>query len=189
MKKRRTLIVTLLLVAVLALGVGYANYTVNLAVRGVIRANAPAPLVKFTQAEKIAGTPSVVSSNDFGATAVGGQEIELKLEDFKNLNDYVTVQYTITNGHDFAVTLSQPVGQLTDESGTIYNRSFTIDASGFSGVGDDAFDDQGNLKPGKSATFTVTVKLTETFVTDSSVTQSFKVTFSATGVANTNGNA
>ena len=189
MKKRRTLVISLLLVAALALGIGYANYTVNLAVRGVIRANAPAPLVKFTDAEKIAGTESVTSSNGYGKTSTGGQEIELKLEDFKNLDDYVTVEYTVTNGHDFAVTLSAPDGRLTDDSGTIYSRSFDIMPSEtFVGTENDSFDASGNLKPGKSATFTVTVRLKETFVTDSTITQSFKVTFTATGVANTDEN-
>lgn len=189
MKKRRTLVISLLLVAALALGIGYANYTVNLAVRGVIRANAPAPLVKFTAAEKIAGTESVTSSNGYGEFSTGGQEIELKLEDFKNLDDYVTVKYTVTNGHDFAVTLSEPDGRLTDDSGTIYNRSFEILPSAtFEGTEDDSFDASGNLKAGKSATFTVTVRLKETFVTDSTITQSFKVTFTATGVANTDEN-
>ena len=181
MKKRRTTIIALLLVAALALGIGYAAYTVNMKIGGAATVGAPAPLVKFSAVSGQVTQGTVSSSNNYGTAQVGGQTIDLNLEDFKNANDSVTVTYTVHNGHDFDVKLSTIEYNLTNTD-TNYPSHFSIVIGNETGL-----DSERILGAGEDATFDVTVTLVKTFATDASVIQNFEVSFNATGVTPTSG--
>ena len=109
MKKRRTLIIALLLVAALCLGIGYAAYSVNMEISGTATAGAPSPLVTFSNVDVVNKTETV-GVTSLGTT--GGQSIDLNLANFANATDYCTVRYTVHNGHDFDVTLSDITSTL-----------------------------------------------------------------------------
>lgn len=179
MKKRRTMIISLLLVAALALGIGYAAYTVNLEVSGVVSAGAPAPLVTFETVTVGEKTESVTSGNNFGIGATGGQSIDLNVGGLRNKDDKVVVTYTVKNGHDFDVTVNNPTVVYTNTDGNNYNSNISITP----GSWDDLTD--GKIPSGETATFTVTVQLIKTFATDASITQNFRIDFTATGVVPT----
>ena len=180
MKKRRTTIIALLLVAALALGIGYAAYTVNMKIGGFATVGAPAPLVVFESVSGNVTKGTITSSNDFGSGSVGGQTIDLNLEDFKNAQDSVTVTYTVRNGHDFPVKFSDLDYTLTNVD-TNYASHFSID------IGDvDGLDGDRVLAAGEAATFDLTITLVKTFATDASVVQNFEVFFTATGVTPNN---
>ena len=179
MKKRRTLIISLLLVAALCIGIGYAAYTVNLEVSGVVSVGAPAPLVTFQTVAVDNKTDTVTSGNNFGMDATGGQSIDLNVGGFRNKNDKVVVTYTVKNAHDFDVTVSAPTVSYTNTGSTNYDANIDIDTGTWEGLND------GKILAGQTATFTVTVELIKTFATDASVTQNFRVDFTATGVVPT----
>lgn len=179
MKKRRTLIIALLLVAALALGIGYAAYTVNLEVSGIVSAGAPAPLVTFKTVTVGEKTETVTSGNNFGIGATGGQSIDLNVGGFRNKDDKVVVTYTVENGHDFDVTVNEPIVSYTNTDGKKYDANISITPGSWDGLTD------GKILAGKTATFTVTVQLIKTFATDASITQNFRIDFTATGVVPT----
>ena len=180
MKKRRTLIISLLLVAALALGIGYAAYTVNLEIAGNVSVGAPAPAVVFSEVSENVVSGGISSGNNYGKTSTGAQSIDLNVGGFRNPGDQVDVTYTVKNNHDFPVTVSNPTVSYTN-TGTNYDSNISITAGTWNGLTDGQIPANGG-----TATFTVTVKLNQSFATDASVTQNFRVEFTATGVAPTN---
>ena len=176
MKKRRTLIISLLLVAALALGIGYAAYTVNLEIGGNVSVGAPAPAVVFSEVSESVVQGGISSGNNFGKDALGGQSIDLNVGGFRNPGDEVVVTYTVKNNHDFPVTVTTPTVSYTNTDKN-YNNYISIVASDWSNLTDGQIPAKGG-----TATFTVTVKLVQSFATDASVTQNFRIEFTATGV-------
>ena len=102
MKKRRTLIIALLLIASLALGIGYAGFSVNMIVNGDAKMNATESKVVFSDAVLNEGATSTVE------ITVGGKNtnaLSLKLSGFKAVGDTATVTVTVSNPHDFPVNV------------------------------------------------------------------------------------
>jgi LEA14-like dessication related protein len=178
--KRRSLVISLLLVAALALGIGYAAFTVNMEIGGDVSVGAPAPAVTFSAVSEQVTKGGITSGNDFGKNALGGQSIDLNVGGFSNAGDEVVVTYTVKNDHDFPVTVTTPAVQYTN-TGDNYDTNISIVSSTWTGL-----DGSGHIPAnGGTATFTVTVTLAKSFATDASITQNFKVVFTATGVAGT----
>lgn len=178
MKKRRSLVISLLLVAALALGIGYAAFTVNMEIGGNVSVGAPAPAVTFSAVSEQVTKGGITSGNDYGKNALGGQSIDLNVGGFRNAGDQVVVTYTVKNDHDFPVTVTNPVVQYTNTDSN-YDANISIVAGTWTGL-----DENGHIPAsGGTAQFTVTVTLEKSFATDASITQNFRVEFTATGVA------
>lgn len=109
MKKRRTLIISLLLVAALVLGVGYAATVVNLSVTNNVSAAPSNADVVFT-----AGTISVtgvdgedgsLSTND----GIGTKAVKVNLTRMQKPEHVTTITLTIKNNSAYSVKLQNTV--------------------------------------------------------------------------------
>ena len=108
MKRRSTLIVTLLLIATLALGVGYAALSRDLVIEGVAK-NTPAALnVVFTDNTVKDGTNQSIKDATILGTP-GDFTIGFTAANLSNVNDFVTVTFTIQNKNEYAVKLDDPI--------------------------------------------------------------------------------
>ena len=107
MKRRSTLIVALLLIATLALGVGYAALSRDLVIEGVAK-NTPAALnVVFTDNEVTGGTNQGIKDATILGTP-GDFTIGFTAANLSKVNDFVTVTFTIQNKNEYAVRLDDP---------------------------------------------------------------------------------
>lgn len=114
MKKRRTLVISLLLIAALALGIGYAGVSTQLKIIGTASSDQQAIDVVFT-AGKIKTALSddndvkanILAKSDAAFTA---ETIEVKpvVKGLTHKGDSITFTYTISNNNDYAVTLVKP---------------------------------------------------------------------------------
>ena len=109
MKRKSTLIITLLLIATLALGVGYAALSRDLVIEGVAK-NSPTPLnVVFTDISvKDAKTDAIRNATTENLGTPGDFTIGFTAANLSKVNDYVTVTFEITNKNEYAVTLEDP---------------------------------------------------------------------------------
>ena len=113
MKRRRTLIISLLLVAALALGIGYAALSSTLQINGVIE-NDPANVnVVFTNSTMTATSPtdtrvqSIIDASDAGVT--GTAVLSIQAGGLKEKGDSVTFDLEITNKGNLTVELEELV--------------------------------------------------------------------------------
>jgi len=119
MKRRKTLIISLLLVAALALGIGYAGFTSELLINGdAVLNGTDTSLVNIKNVEltehngtDVALTVSNLASKTVNADVTG----------FRTTQDYAILTVTIENPHEFAVNLSAPV--LTENNNTVAGGS------------------------------------------------------------------
>ena len=154
MKKRRTLIISLLLVAALCLGIGYAGVSTILSVNGTAKSDVQDIDVVFSAAAVTDSTnDSIKNATEFGNT--GNTDIFFHAYGLKNANDSVTATFTIVNNNDYAVTLAEP--EIVSAT-----TLFKVDVGTLSKT---------ELQPDETATFTIKVtlenpsadELTETF--------------------------
>ncbi len=181
MKKNRTLIVALLLVASLALGIGYASITSLLSVNGTAKTTPTDIDVKFTNgcailsadtadhnADRIA---QIVAASSVGAT--GGLDIDFYAYDLREVGDTVTAIFWIQNDSDYNVRLTAP--RLVSDP-----EYFKITFSNF--IDSDDFADD-VLAAGGKVSFTVTATLDQRADSAAEIVRSFTVVVEATGVA------
>lgn len=114
MKKRRTLIISLLLIAALALGIGYAATSGTLEISGEATTNEQSFNVVFTKAKLVEKTTTAKASTAGGAelttegTDLGNRQIvQLDVSELKNAGDYVTVEFTVENHNEFPMYISK----------------------------------------------------------------------------------
>ena len=105
MKKRRTLIVALLLVAALALGIGYAGFTSELLINGDAVMNATTTSLVNIKDVVISEKNGDIELN---ASGQGTKTVNADLTGFSTSQDYVVLTVTVENPHEFEVTLSAP---------------------------------------------------------------------------------
>lgn len=112
MKKRRTLIIALLLIASLALGIGYAAFTSTMSINGEVQMGGIASQVNFSKAEvnDAESTASVVTTEILG---VGTKTLEINMSGFVHAGHKVVIDVVVTNPHDFDVTLIN--GNITQD--------------------------------------------------------------------------
>lgn len=105
MKKRRTLIISLLLVAALALGIGYAGFTSELTINGEAVMNATS-----TSLVNISNVTEVSKHGDLTLTSenLGSKTVGVDITGFSTTQDYIVIEVTVENPHEFEVTLSAP---------------------------------------------------------------------------------
>lgn len=171
MKRRRTLIVSLLLVAALCMGIGYAAVSGTLTVKGDVTIKEQPFDVKFTEMTSVA-TPNTITVTDVSDLSSNpSNQATLTVASLQNKGDTVTVTYTIENFNDVAVDLATPTITLhgTDNTYTNTNASkYTVTAK-YNGNADTAsLDAAGGASD--SATLVVTITLTSVYTgTDSNV--------------------
>lgn len=164
MKKNRTIIISLLLIAALALGIGYAAVTGHLVVNGVVTTQAEAFLVQFTKYDTIA------TKND-SATIVGtpgtlpDKTVSFTVSGLATKGDFITGQFTIKNNNGFTMYLEKPTIENVD------SNIFTVTTSW------DSNTDPVELAAGAETTIDVTVTLDESC--DESIKQYFTITIVA----------
>lgn len=184
MKKNRTLVIGLLLVAALALGIGYASTTRDLYVQGTAKTT-PADIdVVFTTGTKVleASTPSddaareavILAASSTGA--VGDKVISFNAFGLTIPGETVTAEFHIVNNNSYPVTISAPA---VEDGSTNTLDHFKAEVGTLKAA--DGSDLTGNLGAGQTAYFTVTVTL---LTNDSAqeISESFHVHFNATGV-------
>ena len=149
MKKRRTLIISLLLVAALALGIGYAATSETLVWSGAAENEAIAFSVKFsnaTEAVTAASTERETTIADLSdAGTPGGITITPEVAGLKEVGDMVVFTYTVTNYSDVDVKL----GAL-EFANDGNNEYFSIEYGTWS---------ETEIAPNGTSVVTVTVKL------------------------------
>ena len=169
MKKRRTLIVSLLLIAALALGIGYAGVSTQLKIIGnassdqqAIDVVFTAGSIKTTSSEDDTVEANILANSDAKWTA---DTIEVKpvVKGLTHKDDSITFTYTITNKNDYDVTLVEP--DINTASTTVLDITTSF-------VGDSM-----NLAAGQSYVLDVTVSLAT--VSADPITETFTVSIEA----------
>ena len=126
MKKRRTLIISLLLVAALCVGIGYAGFSSRMVINGeAILPGVQESGVVFVDAEKTAGTDKV-------SINVSGQDsnsLTVNVSGFEFVGDNATIVATIENPHAFEVTITEPAVKFFAADGAEIQASpyFTVE--------------------------------------------------------------
>ena len=120
MKKRRTLVIALLLIAALAIGIGYATFSVEMTLSGGASMNATECAVVFEDATLNAGGAADVTLTKSGTGTI---TLTTNLAGFKSVGDTATVTVIVSNPHDFDVqlnTLSFKADGKTNADGVRY---------------------------------------------------------------------
>ena len=185
MKKRRTLIISLLLIAALCLGIGYASITRDLYVQGTAKTTPADINVVFTdgtsvtdaEAADVARETAIMAASSVGST--GDKVISFNAFGLTNPTESVTAVFHVKNNNSYPVTLTAPAVESGD-SNTLNHFAVTVGKLQTM-VDGTATDLTGNLAAGGTAFFTVTVTLNSN---DSAaeISESFHVHLNATGV-------
>ena len=188
MKKRRTLIISLLLVAALVLGIGYASITRDLSITGTAKST-PADIdVVFTDGTTVvsANSPTddtaresaIVAASSVGS--VGDKVISFNAFGLTNPGESVTAVFHVVNNNSYPVTLTAPT--VEDGSTNTLDHFSVVVGTLQTTVDGSATALTGNLGAGQVAYFTVTVTL-DSNDSAAEISESFHVHLNATGIA------
>ena len=116
MKKRRTLIISLLLIAALALGIGYAGFTSELVISGDAVLNSTTTSGVVIKEVKTIG---LATDSDIKVTTqgVGTRTAQVDITGFATTQDSVIIEVVIENPHEFEILLTPPA--ITEKNNTI----------------------------------------------------------------------
>ena len=177
MKKRRILIISLLLVAALMLGIGYAALSTDLVVNGSV-SNQPHPIDVTFKSGKILTDMGTEAAAKHANTNVictdGAKTATLNVANLVHKDDAVYAEFVIVNNNKYAVTLGEPVVAETTAAGVkdfFTATSEWVDASGAKIAAPE-------IAAGATATFRV--KVTMDINTGESLSGDFTVTVKAT---------
>ena len=186
MKKRRNLIISRLLVAAIALGVGYAATDAILSVNGTATTKATNINVYFTEDSNITsatavnddqeGTRAAEIKKESSLQNFGSTDIIFYANNLSQVGDKVLATFYVKNDSAYAVTLDAP----TIKSAADLENFKVTPSSTFTPVADGDFAD-GVLKAGGSVSFTVEVELLANN-TAGTLTETFTVNVNASGV-------
>ena len=173
MKKRRTIVIAFLLIAALALGIGYAALTDVLDITGKADINASAAEEAFN--EDVYFTAAVANEASTGNTASVNTQDNDKASftavNLKGKGDKATFTFTIKNAGDVEATVTPAISSNTQA------EYFSI-SSDWAGQAK-------TLAAGQEITYTVTVELLKTPTV--TISGSFIVELTATSVDATSG--
>lgn len=173
MKKTRTLIISLLLVASLALGIGYAAFSSRMAINGeAILPGVQVSEVVFVDASKTGGDDHITAS----VSGQNSNSLTVNVSGFQHVGDNITVTAQIKNPHPFAVTLTTPAIKFVETAGTQVDASdyFTVEIVGTAPTSIAAAADAST-----PATTNLVFKVTARDITASAKTQNFVISFLA----------
>ena len=180
MKKRRTLIISLLLVAALALGVGYAGFTSQLSIGGEAILNGVSEsevvITKIEITETSDNVDYITANANCGTN--GTKAATVDVSGFKEVNEYAILTVTVSNPHPFTVNTTTPVlvvDAATNKVGSTENVYFEIVKYGTDLPTTIAAD----------GTETFQIKVTAKTIDPNAHTTNFTVTFNASSRDNT----
>ena len=179
MKKRRTLIISLLLVAALALGVGYAAVTGNLFIHGKVTTAKQSFNVVFTAYETAEVHKDAKNVREIGgstdALGEGVQTLKFFVTGMSYKDESLTGRFTVRNDNDMTMYFtSAPVITYATE-----NSPFTVTYEWEENVANSG------IAPGGFAHVKITVTMTEGITADDTVDYDFTVQLPATSTAPT----
>ena len=151
MKKRRTLIVTLMLVAALALGIGYAALTDVLDITGSADVNQSAAEEAFNEDIHFTAAVANEEGNTASVNSDNNDKASFTINTFKGKDDVATFTFTIKNNGDLDATVTPAIAATNGNTNTEY---FEV-TSNWAGASK-------TLAAGQEITYTVTVKLLKT---------------------------
>ena len=179
MKKRRTLVISLLLIAALALGIGYAGVSTQLVISPTAASEVQAIDVGFTAGSVVRTTNShqdetyTITVNDgYDEATLNGDtviRVEPSISGLRYKDDTVVLQYTITNNNDYPVNVKAPVIGLSTET--------VLDVTTDWGTAEKTLDGIHSGTGDNTATVIVTIKLKN--ASADPITESFNITFDA----------
>lgn len=121
MKKRKVVITSLLLLAALALGIGYAATTGHLTINGVLSTQQQVFDVKFTA--------YTTKSASEGVTAIPGtlpdKAVSFTINGMSKEGDTLTGTYTVTNENEFPMYITSV--NITNDQATIFDVTTSWD--------------------------------------------------------------
>lgn len=178
MKKRRTIIISLLLVAALALGIGYAVQTGTVELNGEV-SNKPhaVKLVFVENGSKINGSlvtgdngVTSTSSNNELIVVDGAHTATLDISDLAHQNDYITAYFRIKNTNNYNVTLDEDPDKaanltISNKDGTLANEGQKFFSVTAEWIKQDDTDVEANnliLSTNQTKTLKVTITMTKT---------------------------
>ena len=183
MKRRRTLIVSLLLVTALCMGIGYAAVSQDLYIKGSATAQAQAADIGFTAyaegshntAYSSTITPSLSCTE--GTSFDKKTTVNLTATGLTSEDDYVEGTFTVTNYNDCIMYLSTVTTLYGETSGNVNEASddyFTVEVSY----------PEGTEVAATNGTATVKVRITlNQNITGDSVTRYFSIQLLASSTA------
>ena len=161
MKRRRTLVISILLVAALCLGIGYAALTDTLTIGGNanVKPHAENLKVEFTDITEIKKCTAAIQTDKTVASFTTTQLL--------TTGDTASAKFTVTNNSpELSATIDAPV--ITNNNTEYFEITTDFPAAGKT------------LAKGESMQFTVTVKLIKTSVEEQAC--EFTITNDVTGV-------
>ncbi len=173
MKNRRTVIVAFLLVAVLTIGVGFANLTDTLIASGSTGVNVDDAKevfdgdVYFSKTVMNAATGTATIKDGEGANDKG-DIVEIEIEDgfLKEVGDQAVITLTVKSESDLAITMALPT--ITNSNPTYFSVTTT-------------WLTEQQIAPKGTLDITITVELTKTPTTDQDM--NFEIELGATSAA------
>ena len=130
MKKRRTLIISLLLIAALALGIGYAALSTELTVTGSVT-NQPHPInVVYTGVTDILdeGTPDAIAASNIICTE-DAKSATFNVAKLSHDGDYVIGKFEVINKNAYSVKMENPTVSYIGDSFYVV-ETYWVDGSG-----------------------------------------------------------
>lgn len=175
MKKRRTVLIAFLLMAVMVIGVGYAATSAELLINGTAATTASDIDVYFSAAAlDNSSTADAKAASSAGSIAAGEkrQALTFSVKQLKRQSEFVKANYTITNDSSYDVSI--PVPTIT-KSGT---------GAGYFDISTDWGNETKTVKAGETVSFSVTVTLNTTIIAEQDC--GFDIKFTATALETRN---
>ena len=168
--KKRTLVISVLLVAALALGIGYAALSDTLTINGTIKSDGGAMsdtfdgLVYFTNAS-VTNDPAAHVTATVSAT-YGGDDASYTIEGMKVVGDKVEMEFNIHNAYSETVWVSIASHDHNDNACITITNNYTAPIE---------------IAAGDTAKFTVSVELVE--LTSDTIDLTHNITFDVSDAA------
>lgn len=178
MKKRRTIIISLLLVAALALGIGYAVQTGTVELNGEVSNKPHAVKLVFVEngssihESKVTndGGVQVDSTNNELLVVDNAHTATLDIFDLAHENDYITAYFRIKNTNNYNVTLDADPDKaanltISNKDGTLATgdqKFFSVTAEWIKQDASDVDEATLTLSTNQTKTLKVTIKMIKT---------------------------
>lgn len=156
MKRRRTLIISLLLIAALALGIGYAALSTDLTITGTVT-NTPHPIEVVFESGAIVADESLSSAVGTSSLLLtpGTKTATFDVDGLVHAGDKVVAKFVVVNNNRYAVKLDAPVITETDNNNLFTATAVWVDDQG-TPISGNVID---RLDAGEKATFKLTIKM------------------------------